>query len=179
VAARLAGASGPEPVQPTTKEIEMRGLVALAAAAAVTAFAAAPAAAADYVEAGLLKCDVAGGAGFIVGSTKDLTCRFERADGTVGQYTGVIRRFGLDIGVTGQTVIVWGVLGPSKQVEPGSLAGSYGGLSAEATVGVGVGANALVGGSDQSIILQPFSVQAQEGLNIAAGVSALELNYVP
>jgi hypothetical protein len=42
-------------------------------------------------------------------------------------------------------------------------------------VGVGVGANALIGGSSKSIVLQPLSVQAQEGLNIAAGVASLEL----
>jgi Protein of unknown function (DUF992) len=157
----------------------MRRIAAVAAAAAVTAILAGPAAAQDHVEAGVLRCDVAGGMGFIVGSTKDLTCSFERADGTVGKYKGVIRTFGLDIGETKQTVIVWGVLGPSQKVAPGSLAGGYGGLSAAATVGVGLGANALVGGSDKQIILQPLSVQAQEGLNIAAGISAVDLIYVP
>lgn len=157
----------------------MRRLAALAATAALAAALTGPAAAQDRVEAGILRCDVAAGTGFIVGSTKDLTCRFERADGSVGNYKGVIRKFGLDIGQTQQTVIVWGVLGPSKQVAPGSLAGSYGGVTAEATVGVGVGANALIGGSDKQIVLQPLSVQAQEGLNIAAGVSSIELTYVP
>ena len=57
----------------------------------------------------------------------------------------------------------------------GSLNGGYGGVSAEATVGLGVGANALVGGSNKSIILQPLSVTAQQGLNIAAGVASLQL----
>ena len=42
-------------------------------------------------------------------------------------------------------------------------------------MGLGVGANALVGGSSKNIILQPLSVQAQQGLNIAAGVAALQL----
>jgi hypothetical protein len=155
----------------------MRGFAALAVAAAIAVWTG-PAAAQNHVEVGVLNCTVAGGTGFIVGSTKDLTCQFERSDGSVATYSGVIRRFGLDIGETKETVIVWGVLGPSKQVAPGSLAGSYGGLSAEATVGVGLGANALIGGSDRSMVLQPLSVQAQEGLNIAAGVSAMELMYV-
>lgn len=158
----------------------MRGFTAIAGAVAASAlaFAAAPASAQDHVEAGVLKCTVAAGTGFIVGSSKDLTCRFERADGSVGRYSGVIKKFGLDIGETKETVIVWGVLGPSKQVAPGSLAGGYGGISAEATVGVGVGANAMIGGSNKSIVLQPLSVQAQEGFNIAAGVSSLELMYI-
>jgi hypothetical protein len=156
----------------------MRRIAALASAATVAAFLAGPATAQDHVEMGVLRCTVAGGTGFIVGSTKDLSCRFERADGSVGTYTGVVRKFGLDIGETKETVIVWGVLGPSKQVAPGSLAGGYGGVTAEATVGVGLGANALIGGSNKQIILQPLSVQAQEGLNIAAGVSSIELTYV-
>jgi hypothetical protein len=118
---------------------------------------------------------VAGGTGFIVGSTKNLTCRFERAGGGVENYTGTIRKFGLDIGTTKETVIVWGVLGPATGVPPGALAGGYGGVSAEATVGVGVGANALIGGFEKAVVLQPLSVQAQEGLNIAAGISSLEL----
>ncbi len=161
----------------------MRRIAALAAAATLTALAAGPmatpATAQDHVEIGVLRCNVAGGTGFIVGSTKKLACQFERTDGTVGNYTGTVRKFGLDIGETKETAIVWGVLGPSKQVAPGSLAGGYGGLAAEATVGVGVGANALIGGSNKSIVLQPVSVQAQEGLNIAAGFSSIELTYVP
>jgi hypothetical protein len=67
------------------------------------------------------------------------------------------------------------VLAHTSSLPPRSLVGSYGGLSAEATVGVGVGANALIGGSDKSIVLQPLSVQAQQGLNIAAGVASLQL----
>jgi hypothetical protein len=38
-----------------------------------------------------------------------------------------------------------------------------------------VGANALIGGSSKNIILQPLSVQAQQGLNIAAGRRRLQL----
>ena len=67
------------------------------------------------------------------------------------------------------------MLAPTANLPPRSLNGTYAGVSAEATVGVGVGANALVGGSVRSIVLQPLSVQAQEGLNIAAGVSSLQL----
>ena len=33
----------------------------------------------------------------------------------------------------------------------------------------------LVGGSDNSIALQPLSVQGQLGLNLAAGLESLEL----
>ena len=44
-------------------------------------------------------------------------------------------------------------------------------------MGLGVGANALVGGSEHSIALQPVSVQAQQGINVAVGISALSLRF--
>jgi Protein of unknown function (DUF992) len=133
----------------------------------------------DRVEIGILDCTVAGGSGFIFGSTKDLSCTFNPADGGRAEetYTGSIKKFGVDIGKTEQGVIKWGVLAPTQDdYPPGALAGNYGGVSGEATVGVGVGANALVGGSSETIVLQPISVQVQEGLNIALGIAQLQLN---
>jgi hypothetical protein len=137
--------------------------------------AAAPPAQAASVEIGVLTCKVSGGAGFIFGSTKDIECMFEGLSGSRDPYYGSIDKFGLDIGFTGQSVIVWTVFAPSADVPYGALAGNYGGVSAEATVGLGVGANALVGGSKSSIALQPVSVQGQQGLNVAVGVAALKL----
>ena len=126
------------------------------------------------VEVGVLTCTAAGSTGFIIGSTRDIRCRFNR-QGRDEFYSGTINRFGLDIGTTQQAQITWAVLAPTSNVPPRSLVGTYGGLSAEATVGGGVGANALIGGSAKSIVLQPLSVQAQQGLNIAAGVASLQL----
>jgi hypothetical protein len=131
-------------------------------------------AASKGVKIGMLTCDVAGGVGMIIGSSKSVDCTFE---GTVGQrerYTGSIGKFGLDVGVTGKAVMAWAVFAPGK-LKAGALAGRYAGASAEATVAVGLGANVLVGGSDKSIALQPLSVQAQTGLNLAAGVASLRL----
>ena len=126
------------------------------------------------VEVGVLTCTAAASTGFIVGSTRDLRCRFNR-QGKDEFYSGTINKFGLDIGTTKQAQIAWAVLAPTANLPRRSLVGTYGGVSAEATVGVGVGANALLGGSDKSIVLQPLSVQSQEGLNIAAGVTSLQL----
>lgn len=99
-----------------------------------------------------------------------------------GEYAGTIRKFGLDVGRTGSTSIMWLVFGPSNKIGddflPGSLQGSYSGVGAEATVGMGLGANALVGGGPDSFALQPISVQVQTGLSVAAGVQILELRYV-
>jgi hypothetical protein len=48
-------------------------------------------------------------------------------------------------------------------------------VSGSASVGVGLGANALVGGSNNSVALQPLSVQGQVGFNVQAGLEGLEL----
>jgi hypothetical protein len=156
-----------------------RAFTAAIATALGTAAVAAPAFMASLqaqtrFEVGVLTCTAAGSTGFIVGSTRDLRCRFNR-QGKDELYRGKISKFGIDIGTTQQAQIAWAVLAPTSNLPPRSLVGGYGGVSAEATVGVGVGANALIGGSDKSIVLQPLSVQAQQGLNIAAGVASLEL----
>ncbi len=127
------------------------------------------------VQVGVLDCTVAGGTGFIIGSTKKLWCSFKKTDGSREKYSGTIRKYGIDIGSTDKTNIAWAVFAPSKKISYGALAGDYGGISAEATVGGGIGANALIGGSRKSFALQPFSVQTQTGLNIAAGIASLEL----
>lgn len=130
----------------------------------------------ERVRIGVLECTVAGGAGFIFGSSKELGCTYRPAGGGAPErYVGTISRFGIDIGATSQSEIVWGVLAPTGSPAPGSLAGTYVGVSAEATAGVGLGANALVGGFGRSIVLNPVSVQAQTGVDIAAGVAELRL----
>jgi uncharacterized protein DUF992 len=148
-----------------------------AAAIAALGFTTSPQAAETRVEVGVLTCTAASSTGFIVGSTRDLRCKFNH-QGKDEVYSGTINKFGIDIGVTQQAEIAWAVLAPTANLPRRSLIGSYGGVSAEATVGVGVGANALIGGSDKSIVLQPLSVQSQQGLNIAAGVASLQLRAV-
>jgi uncharacterized protein DUF992 len=129
------------------------------------------------VKVGMLSCGVEGGVGFIIGSSKAVDCVYQPASGSAPEhYSGSIDKFGLDVGVTNQTVLAWAVFAPGK-TKKGALDGSYTGASAEATVGVGLGANVLVGGFEKGINLQPVSVQAQTGLNIAAGVSSLKLAY--
>jgi hypothetical protein len=138
----------------------------------------APPASAAMVRSGVLECTVAPGIGLIVLSSKRLTCTYRPERGRPQLYAGRITKVGLDIGVTGRTVIVWAVLSSQVGFPYGALAGSYGGVSAEASVGLGVGANALIGGTGRSFVLQPFSVQAQTGLNLAAGITALTL-FIP
>ncbi len=122
-----------------------------------------------------MTCDVSGGIGLIITSRKSLSCSFAPADGGSREiYTGTITKFGLDIGATTGGVMVWAVFAPSTR-HYGALAGHYVGATAEATVGAGIGANALIGGSDRTVTLQPLSVQGQAGLNLAAGVASIDL----
>lgn len=125
---------------------------------------------------GSLTCNVAGGMGFVFGSSKELNCLFTRTDGIAERYTGSIKKFGIDIGFTKEAQIVWLVFAPGS-IASGALAGSYGGATASATVGVGAGANVLLGGSTQQITLQPVSVEGSMGLNVAAGIGAVDLQY--
>jgi hypothetical protein len=133
------------------------------------------AAAQDRVKAGTLVCDVAGGIGMIIASQKQVQCEFNPDQpGPREVYVGTISKFGLDIGATSGGQMVWAVFAPSSRGF-GALAGTYAGATAEATVAVGVGANALIGGSNRTVALQPLSVTGQTGLNLAAGVASLEL----
>lgn len=127
------------------------------------------------VKAGLLKCYVSGGAGFIIGSTKDLDCKYEGLDGSRESYQGEISKFGIDIGATGKGVMYWTVLAPTGKLGKRALSGGYGGVTAGAAVGVGAGANVLLGGSSKTVTLQPLSGQVEEGLNVAVGVAELKL----
>ncbi len=131
-------------------------------------------------QVGLLNCTIEGGRGFIIGSKKILDCVFERSDGKPNElYVGDIKKFGIDIGRTRVAKLSWAVFAPSKAVEvSGRLAGDYGGVTGEVTVGVGLGANVLIGGFDKSVALQPFSLQVQQGLNIAAGIASLHLRAI-
>lgn len=127
------------------------------------------------VQAGVLNCDVEGGIGLIVTSQKEVACSFRNSRGQIDVYTGVIRKFGLDIGGTTQGKIVWSVFAPSGGVPRGALAGSYVGATGEATIGAGLGANVLLGGSNRTVALQPVSLSGQAGLNLAVGIADLEL----
>ncbi len=155
----------------------MIGAAALAASA--FAFAGTADAAPHGVKVGTLTCDVSSGWGFIFGSSKDLHCTFRPSAHPREHYEGTVDKFGVDIGYTEGGVLVWAVFAPSSDVREGALQGDYAGATASATVGVGVGANVLVGGLDKSIALQPVSFEGNKGLNVAAGIGAISLKYEP
>lgn len=147
----------------------------IAAALAAAAFAAPAAADTGGVKAGVLSCTVDSGWGFIFGSSRTLNCVYSAKAGMAENYVGRISKFGVDIGYLQSAVIVWAVVAPTTDLASGALSGDYGGATAGVTVGVGAGANVLIGGSTRSIALQPVSIEGNAGLNVAAGIAAINL----
>lgn len=132
-------------------------------------------ASAAEVKIGTLTCRIDGGIGFLVGSSKTGVCQYNGYDNTSQIYDINVNKLGLDVGVTGDTVLVWAVLAPGKSA-PDSLEGYYVGASAEASLGPGVGANVLVGGFDKSFSLQPVSVQGLTGINVSLTGTTVQLS---
>lgn len=129
------------------------------------------------VRAGYLTCHVASGWGFIFGSSRSMKCAYALQTGYTEYYTGSVTKFGADIGYLQSAIILWAVLAPTTNLGEGALAGHYGGATASVALGVGAGANVLVGGFKNSIALQPVSIEGQNGLNVAAGIEELSLKF--
>ena len=156
----------------------MRRSFILAGAALTTllaSFAVANAQSIQRVQVGVLECRGGASIGFIVGSVTNLGCVLRVEGMPEDRYVATIHKVGLDLGITEESALAWGVYAPVARLGPGDLSGNYAGAQGSASVGVGVGGNALVGGSNNSIALQPLSVQGQVGLSVAAGLESLEL----
>ena len=148
----------------------------LAAALAMTTLPTAPALAQGNAQVGTLTCDVSAGVGMILMQKQTMVCQFAPANGGPPEtYLGHIDEFGVALGEVSQGRLVWGVLAPSSGVSRGALSGTYTGIGAQASVGAGLGANVLVGGTGRAFSLQPVSLQSQTGLNIAGGVTTVTL----
>jgi hypothetical protein len=127
------------------------------------------------VQVGILECRGGASVGVIVGSVTNLGCVLRIEGVPEDRYVATIRKVGIDLGITQETVLAWGVYAPVARLGPADLAGTYAGAQGSASVGVGVGGNMLWGGSANSIALQPLSVQGQLGISVAAGLESLEL----
>lgn len=131
--------------------------------------------AAPPVRAGILQCQGGQNVGFVVGSVTSLECVFRSEGRRPEPYIARVQRIGLDLGITEQTQLQWAVNAPTGRLGRGELAGSYGGVGVNASIGIGGGGNFLVGGPANAYALQPISLQGQTGLNVAAGIAGLEL----
>lgn len=151
-------------------------LIAAGACLLALGFAAPAAAQHPPTRVGMLTCDTGARVGLVLGSRQRMNCVFRmNKTGHQYRYTGEITRIGLDLGITGGGRLAWAVFAPTSHVGAGALRGTYVGASGSASVGLGLGANVLVGGSNRTISLQPASVEGQVGINLALGVAGLKL----
>jgi hypothetical protein len=139
-----------------------------------------PSGARDGVRIGYLDCGIAGGVGYVLGSAKSVECAFVDTVGgaPIDRYAGTIRKLGVDVGFTTGSRMIWAVVAPTAGYHQGSLGGLYNGATAEATLGAGVGANVLVGGTSGSVHLKTVSLTGQIGLNLAAAGTSMTLDSV-
>ncbi len=111
-----------------------------------------------------------------------MQCVYTQAPGAVPQvppqsYDGALSTVGIALGVSTGSVLGWAVFAPTSGVPAGALAGEYVGVSADVGLGLGAGANVLLGGSNRTIALQPLSLQGSTAINVIAGVSSLKLRW--
>jgi hypothetical protein len=125
---------------------------------------------------GVLHCTLGAHLGLIIGGFERMACRFTpEGPGMIETYSGTMATLGIDLGFTAGGSLTWGVYAPTNRMMPGSLAGSYVGASGNIGVGVGVGENFLIGGSANTVALQPWSVEGTAGVNVSVGLANMEL----
>ncbi|MDQ2634691.1 MAG: DUF992 domain-containing protein [Pseudomonadota bacterium] len=150
----------------------IRRMAPIAGAALVISFGS-PALA--NTQLGLLKCDTSIGIGEILVRKQTMSCVFTRTDGKTENYTGKVHQYGVEVGMVKEGHLAWAVFAASPASGAGLLAGKYGGVDASVAAGMGLGAEILVGGTGKAFTLQPFAVESEPGIGIAAGVEQVEL----
>jgi hypothetical protein len=158
-----------------------KNLTVIASFAALFALASPlPAQSPSWVKVGGLGCTMSPTIGLLVVSEQKLNCTFTPSGPYPPEhYAGTMGTVGIDVGVIGGGLLAWAVYMPTEGPPQGSLAGTYGGASGSIAVGVGAGANVLLGGSARSVMLQPISVEGSVGVEVTLGVSALTLQLMP
>lgn len=132
-----------------------------------------------WTQVGMLSCRLNPSIGFIIAGHQTMECRFTQNRFPPQAYEGALNTVGLDIGISAGGVLGWAVLAPTAGAPAGALAGEYVGASGDIGVGLGVGANVLVGGSGRTFALQPVSLEGSVALNVTLGISALKLRPAP
>ncbi len=150
----------------------LRGACLLAGMAPLAAFAG------DRV--GVLECRLSGNGPAVIVENQQVDCAYQDDDEGLApvHYVGKLTKIGANLNMNGPGQLMWVVAAATDHLGPGALAGHYVGPSASAKIGVGGGGAILVGGSDNTVSLQPFQVEAGTGLGWTAGITSLELAYV-
>lgn len=132
----------------------------------------------SWAQAGMLTCNLNPSVGFILFGHQSMECRFQPVAGPMQAYDGAINTVGIDLEISGGGRFAWAVFGSASGIPYGALAGEYVGASGDIGLGVGVGANALIGGSNRGVALQPVSLEGSMAINAVAGLSQLKLRPV-
>ena len=150
---------------------------ALVATLAMPAAAQAPQ---SWTQVGALSCQVDPNVGFIIVGSQSMRCLFTPNTSQEREaYAGALNTVGLNVGISAGGVLGWAVFAPTAGLPHGALAGEYVGVSGDVGIGLGAGANVLLGGSNRTVALQPISLQGSIALNVVAGVSSLKLRPLP
>ncbi len=132
---------------------------------------------------GSLTCNRIEGTGLnlLLYSSAEVRCTFEGSAGAEQWYIGSTGiALGVDLKWNKEETIYFGVLSSTVEFVPEGdfLSGKYGGAKADAALGIGVGAAVLLGGSNDTIAMQP-AVESSTGIGVAAGLSYLNLEPDP
>jgi hypothetical protein len=135
----------------------------------------------NWAQVGMLTCRLNPSIGFIIAGHQSMECRYVPSNnmGPPQAYEGALNTVGIDLGISAGGVLGWAVLAPTVGIPAGALAGEYVGASGDIGIGLGAGANVLIGGSARTVALQPVSLEGSVAVNVALGVSALKLRSVP
>jgi uncharacterized protein DUF992 len=153
----------------------IRSLIVLTALSMICAEAAS-AQAPSWTQVGMLTCKLNPSIGFIIAGHQSMECRFVPSTNSPPQaYEGALNMVGINIGISAGGILGWAVFAPTTGLPAGALAGEYVGASGDLGIGLGAGANVLIGGSARTVALQPVSLEGSVAINVALGVSALKL----
>ena len=127
-------------------------------------------------QVGVLTCSMTGIDNVVVYTKEEFDCEYKPNHGDAQHYKGVIKEIGVNLSITKDNTMVWGVIAPVRELDsPDALKGTYVGGTGQVEIGGGVAANILIGGSGNTISLQPFSVNGMTGIGAALDISAFEL----
>ncbi|MGB9395076.1 MAG: DUF992 domain-containing protein [Pseudolabrys sp.] len=131
----------------------------------------------NWTQVGMLTCKLNPSIGFVIAGHQSMECRYVPSNpaNPPQAYLGALNTVGIDIGITAGGVLGWAVLAPTVGIPAGALAGEYVGASGDLGIGLGAGANVLIGGSGRTFALQPVSVEGSIAVNVTLGVSGLKL----
>ena len=128
---------------------------------------------------GALSCNIAGGTGYVLGSSKSMDCVFLDRNGHSAEYTGTINKVGVDIGYTKAVHTVWRVYSLGSDRKPNQLSGTYVGEQSTVAAGGQAGGNWIYGGPNAEIGMVASGIVKDAGYNLATGIAEMSIKLKP